>query len=336
MKKIERVRAALAGEPLDRPPYAFWTHLPGIDLDPQQLAEETARFQARYQLDFVKSMPNGFYCVEDWGAEIDYSGIARGGVAEVVRTAVTLPEDWTRLERVSVHTGAYARELEHLERLVRLLGPEVPVLATVFSPLTSAAKLSRDAHRPHLAQAPAAVTAGLATITEVTCAFVAEAMARGCAGMFFALQDATPSAFSEADYRRYGEPYDRRVLQAAKDAGGWFNVLHMHGEDIMFELLRDYDVTALNWHIGETPPAILDYRRSGGTRPIVGGLQRAHLTRRDRAAIAADIRRAMTETDERGILLAPACVIRHPVDDATLEWTAGVIRDYRPGASAPA
>lgn len=325
MNKMQRVRAALACEPLDRPPYAFWTHLPGIDLDPRRLAEETAAFQARFDLDFVKSMPNGFYCVEDWGTRIDYSGIAHGGVAKVARAAVNMPDDWRGLARLSMQDGAYARELDHLEQLVRLVGPDVPVLATVFSPLTSAGKLSNEVHRRHLAEAPDAVMAGLEVITETTCQFVRAATARGCAGMFFALQDAT-QAFSEAAYRRYGEPYDRRVMQAAKDAGAWFNVLHMHGEDILFDLLRDYDITALNWHVGETPPAIAAYRANGGARPIVGGLQRGHLTNRDHAAIGADIRRALDESSGRGILLAPACVIRHPVDDATLAWTARLIR----------
>jgi len=67
VNNLERVEAALRREAVDRPPYGFWTHLPGIDLDPQRLAEETAAFAARYDLDFVKSMPNGLYCVEDWG-----------------------------------------------------------------------------------------------------------------------------------------------------------------------------------------------------------------------------------------------------------------------------
>jgi hypothetical protein len=34
----------------------------------------------------------------------------------------------------------------------------------------------------------------------------------------------------------------------------------------------------------------------------------------------------MRETQGHGLLLAPACVIRHPVDDATLRWTAGRIK----------
>jgi uroporphyrinogen decarboxylase len=329
MNKSERVRAALRGEALDRPPFSFWTHLPGIDLDWQRIAEETAAFQARYDLDFVKSMPNGFYCVEDWGAVLDFSGIAAGGVGQVVASPIASLDDWAKLERVSVFEGAYGRELRHLERLRALVDPDVPILATVFSPLTIAGKLARDLHRSHLREAPELVHAGLARIAETTCDFVREAMARGCAGMFFALQEAVRAAFGPDEYARHGEPYDRAVIAAASAAGGWFNVLHMHGDDVLFDQLARYDVTALNWHIGETPPSIADYRAAGGTRPIVGGLQRSHLTRRERDAVKADLERSLSESRGRGILVSPACVIRHPVDDAMLQWTAETVRSYR-------
>jgi uroporphyrinogen decarboxylase len=326
MHKLERVKAALNGFAVDRPPYSFWTHLPGIDLDPQRLAEETTAFQQRYDLDFVKAMSNGLYCVEDWGCVCDYSEIESGGVAKVVRPAVSTIADWSVIASLDVTRGSFGRELEHLARLVEGVGPSVPVLATVFSPLTIAGKLSNGVSRAHLANDADAVTHGLKAITDVTCAFTREALSRGCAGVFFAVQEATLSAYDEATYRRFGEPYDRAVLGAASAAGGWFNVVHLHGEDILFDVVRDYPVTALNWHIGETPPSIHDYRASGGTRPIVGGLQRGHITRMDRTAIAADIEKACNEDGGKGLLLAPACVIRHPVDEATLRWTAERIR----------
>jgi uroporphyrinogen decarboxylase len=324
MNSIERLRSALRGERPDRPPYGFWTHLPGIDLDPVRLVEETLGFAARYDLDFVKSMPNGLYCVEDWGCVADYSDIARGGVARVTRPAIETLADWRRLERVDVARGAFGRELDHLAQLTARAG--VPVLATVFSPLTIAGKLSNGAHRRHLAEDPDAVLAGLEVIAAVTCDFTRAAMERGCAGAFFATQEASHGAMDEASYRRYAVPHDAQVLAAARAAGGWFNVLHMHGDDVMFDVLSVYDVTALNWHIGETPPSIADYRAAGGTRPIVGGLQRGHLTSRDLPAVRADIDRAMRETQGRGIVIAPACVIRHPVDEATLQATVSIIR----------
>lgn len=325
MNKLERVLAALRGEATDRPPYGFWTHLPGIDLDPEQLASATAAFCRRYDQDFVKSMPNGLYCVEDWGAVCDYREIERGGIAKVVEPAVRSPADWAALAPVDVHRGSFGRELDHLRRLVALVRP-VPVLATVFSPLTIAAKLSNGAHREHLATDPQRLHRGLETVTEVTCAFARAAIEAGCAGVFFAVQDATMAMLDESAYRSFGEPYDRRVLAAAKSAGAWFDVLHMHGENVMFELLSAYDVAALNWHIGETPPSIAAYRASGGDRPILGGLQRGHLTRSDMPAIRADIDLALAQTGGRGLLLAPACVIRHPVDEATLLETAATIK----------
>ena len=44
MTKAERIRAALRGERPDRVPYALWSHFPGIDMDPEKLAEESWSF----------------------------------------------------------------------------------------------------------------------------------------------------------------------------------------------------------------------------------------------------------------------------------------------------
>ena len=253
MKKSDRIHAALRGEKTDRVPFGFWTHRPDIDFEPDKIADATAEFATRLDLDFVKSMPNGFYCVEDWGCALDFSDVARGGTGHVTRAAVREPDDWRQLAVTPPTQGALAREIRHLSLLVKRVGLNVPVLATVFSPMTIANKLSNGAHRKHLDLDPQAIATGLEVITEVTCAFTRAAIAAGCAGIFFATQDATFQAFDAASYPRYAEPYDHRVLNAAREAGGWFNALHMHGDDILFDTLRDYPVDALNWHIGETP-----------------------------------------------------------------------------------
>ena len=106
--------------------------------------------------------------VEDWGGVCDYSDIPRGGVARIVQPAVAALEDWRRLEPLELTAGSLRRELDHFARVVELLGPMVPVLATVFSPLTIAAKLSNGAHREHLARDAAAVARGLEVVTAVT------------------------------------------------------------------------------------------------------------------------------------------------------------------------
>jgi uroporphyrinogen decarboxylase len=318
MKKSDRIRAALRSEKPDRVPFAFWTHRPDIDLEPDKLAVATAEFARKLDLDFVKSMPNGFYCVEDWGCGIDWSEIAGGGAGFVTRPAVSTPADWRKLAVLDVHAGALARELRYLSLLVRELGPDVPVLATVFSPMTIANKLSNGAHRRHLDTHADDVAAGLNVITQVTCEFTRAAIAVGCAGIFFATQDATFQLFEATTYRRHAEADDHRVLYAARDAGGWFNALHMHGDDILFDALRDYPVDALNWHIGETPPSIADYRSSKGGRCVLGGLQRGFITQRNLDAVMRDVDTTLAHTGGRGIIISPACVIRHPVDEQLL------------------
>lgn len=317
MNRHERVRAALKGEPLDRLPYAFWTHFPLTDLDPDALAEATIEFARDLDLDFVKTMPNGQFCTEDWGAVSDFSEVAKGGVAKVVKTAVSAPEDWEKIGVLDVHTGAFGRELRHLKMVCASLAAERPILATAFSPLTIAQKLAGSAYRRHLVSHPDQMAQALANIARTMADFVAAAIDVGCCGVFFATQESSTQCVSADTYRRFGIPHDQVVLAAAQR--GWFNVIHMHGEDVMFDLLKDYPVNALNWHIGETEPLLADYAATPGRKPVVGGLRRMALTDGDLDAIRSDIASALAATGGRGLLLGPACVIRHPVDRDVLK-----------------
>ena len=243
MHHYERVRAALRCEPVDHPPYGFWTHFPLTDLDPAALAHETIRFARELDLDFVKTMPNGQFCTEDWGTVSDFSEIAQGGVAKILKAAIESPEDWLRIGRLDVRTGAFGRELEHLRRVCDALSNERPVLATAFSPITIAQKLAGSAYRQHLESHPELVKTALANIAATLADFVEAALDIGCCGIFFATQESSTRVISEANYREFGVPYDEVVIESAQT--GWFNVIHMHGEDVMFELLKDYSVTAL-------------------------------------------------------------------------------------------
>lgn len=324
MNKHERVRAALRGEPVDRLPYAFWTHFPLTDLDPDELSAATIDFVRDLDLDFVKTMPNGQFCTEDWGAVSDFSEVARGGVAKVVKTAVSAPQDWLKIGVPDVTKGAFGRELLHLEKVCSALSGEHPILATAFSPLTIAQKLAGSVYREHLASHPEWVAQGLANIAATMADFVGAALDIGCCGIFFATQESSTRCVDEDTYRRFGVPHDQRVLAAARK--GWFNVIHMHGEDVMFDLLRDYPVTALNWHIGETEPRLADYAAVPGRKPVVGGLRRMALTEGDMAAVRADIADAVAATRGRGLLLGPACVIRHPVDRGVLKTVGEEIK----------
>lgn len=319
MNKRERIYAAVNLQKADRLPYSFWSHLPGIDLDATKLAEATYQFYKKYDLDFIKTMNNGMYPIEDFGCKIDYSEIAQGGVAKIVSTPVQSPKDWDKLSPCSITEGSLARELDSLKQLLAKVKTEhVPVAFTAFSPITIADKLCGKKVLEHIQQGHGdKVKHALDIIAETTANVAREAIALGCDGIFFASQMSSYDVMSPELYLEYGKPYDLQVLQAAK--GGWMNTIHAHGNNVMFELLSDYPVSVFNWHAWETLPAMDEAKKLTG-KCLMGGLNRTDITNCNRNAIRNQIYSAYQLTDGCGLILTPGCVIRYPLNDAMLAY----------------
>lgn len=318
MTKKERIRAAIAGNKVDHIPYSLWSHMPGIDLDPILNAEKTYEFYKTYDVDFIKTMNNGMYSIEDFGCEVDYSEIQSGGVAKITRTPIHSPEDWNRIAEVSIEEGALWREQEYLRLLLeKVKGEEVPVLFTVFSPITTANKLCggkvlkyiRDGHGELVHRA-------LEEITKTTCCLTARVTEMGADGVFLASQMSSYAVTDEELYREYGMPYDKKVLEASS---GWCNVLHAHGEDIMFNLLKDYPVQVFNWHAWQTLPTV-EEAACYTDKCLMGGIERMDITNHKRNQLRSEIFNTIKATGGRGLILTPGCVIRYPLDDEMLSF----------------
>src|SRR6266508_3780948 len=143
MTKRERVMAALTRQPVDRPPVSFWRHAPDVDHRARGLADAMLAWQRRWNLDFIKVMSSGVYCVEDWGCKVAYTG-SPNGAKQCTEHAVKTAADWARIKPLDPGAGALGRELEALRLIVAEKTEDVPVLHTVFSPLTIARKLAGD------------------------------------------------------------------------------------------------------------------------------------------------------------------------------------------------
>ncbi|MCI8304127.1 MAG: uroporphyrinogen decarboxylase [Lawsonibacter sp.] len=318
MTKKERILAAIRGEKPDKMPYSFWSHMPGTDLDPEAIAQKTYEFYQRYDFDFVKTMNNGMYAIEDFGCTVDYSEIVKGGVAKVVSTPVAAPEDWYKLKVCPCDQGSNARELRHLSLVLEKLGGEVPVIFTVFSPITIADKICGGRLMSFINEGHGQqVKAALEVITQTTAQLAAEAIRLGADGVFFASQMSTYDKCTTEQYLEYGKPYDLQVLAAAKD--GWMNTIHCHGSNIMFQVLKDYPVQIFNWHVWETLPD-LDEAFALTGKCLMGGLNRTDITNRNFGAVQNQIYRCFKQMGGRHQILTPGCVIRYPLDDEMLRF----------------
>ncbi len=306
MTKRERLEATVAGHLVDRPAVALWRHWPGDDQRAEDLARATVDFQRTYDFDFIKCMPNSNYCIADWGAESHWVGNEEG-TREWGRPVIQHPEDWTCLPLLDPYRGMLGEHRQALELIGKAVGEEVPFIQTIFNPLAQAKNLAGERLLVHLRQHPDAVKAGLEMITESTIHFIEAARATGLAGIFLALQHATYDLLSEAEYHEFGCPYDLRILAAAE--GLWLNVLHLHGDHVMFDLVADYPVQAINWHDRETPPSLREAQvRFPGA--LIGGLHRLEtMLRGTPENVRAEVGGAIEDTRGRRLIVGTGCVM---------------------------
>src|SRR5262245_43299581 len=108
----------------------------------------------------------------------------------------------------------------------------LPHASTVFSPLSLARKLSGERLGYDLKENPRAVTDALEAITETILAFAEACFREGAEGIFYSVQAASTDVHPEEEYRRFGEPYDRRILEAVRPKSK-LTILHCHGEHLM-------------------------------------------------------------------------------------------------------
>ncbi|MBI3976228.1 MAG: uroporphyrinogen decarboxylase, partial [Armatimonadetes bacterium] len=109
---------------------------------------------------------------------------------------------------------------------------------------------------------------------------------------------------------------DLQVLDAAALAE--FRLLHVHGRSIMFDLVTDYPVDAINWHDRRTPPSLAEARqRFSGC--LAGGLdETGTLAAATPEECAAQVRDAVAQTGGQRLIVAAGCVTLIDTPDANL------------------
>jgi uroporphyrinogen decarboxylase len=310
MTPEERVRAAIAGEAVDRAPFGMWGHDYEREWDATGLADATVELANEFEFDFVKINPRFTYFVEDWGGTFDRSA----GRPSPKTWPVNSPADFRKLGPLDTTSGALRQQMDALDQVRARLRPGVPFIQTIFSPLSIARNLvGEDAERllEFIAEDPDSVEAGLDTITEVYAAYARECLEHGAAGIFFATtRMASYDLLTAAQYERWGRPYDLHLLDAVGDA--WFNVVHVCQDNNMLELdlVADYPAAAFSWAAtSPTNRGLAEGRQMTG-RAVLGGIsEKTTLVSGTPDEVRAEVVAALETTGGRGILIGPGCSI---------------------------
>lgn len=327
MTKWERVAAALDGDEVDHPPISLWSHFPNKDQTAEDLANSTVAWQNKLDLDFIKLMPPGDYACIDWGLTSEYQG-APGGTRETTHYPIRTVEDWKKIGPVPVTSGFNAEVIAACGLVRKALGDDVPVLQTIFSPLTIANKLSDGRVIEHLRTHPEAVHAALEAIRDVTVEVTRASLAGGADGVFFASQCATSDLVTEAEYAEFGVRYDQPVLDAIRDGGSRFTMIHIHGENTYFDLLAGYEGHAVNWHDRLVGPSIAEVAAKYPGKAMVAGIDEHGIATMSDAEVEVQVQDAREAAGDRLLLIGPGCVVLVATPEARL---ASAVRSSRRG-----
>ena len=329
MTKRERVTAALRGATVDRVPLAFWLHNFATENSAKGLADETLRLLRRFDWDFLKPQSRAQCFAEMWGLTYAASG-ERAQPFTVTHAPVADAGDLARLRPADPQTGALGEQLEALRLIRAAVGPDVPIIWTIFAPMMVLPMLCRGGRDQALAlarSAPRETEHALGVMTDTLADYARACLDAGADGLFYATNVATRSLMTAAECRRWQRPWDLRVLEAV--AGAPFNLLHVCGTGILFEEFADYPVTAFSWATVPGNPG-LDAVHVRTGRAVVGGLPaKPEIASMTADALVARTRRAVEEMSGRWLLLGPDCSINPDTPEPLLDAVGNAVRAGR-------
>ena len=303
----------------DRPPVGAWGHTYREEWSPEELAGITVERARRFGWDYVKFQPRASSFAEAFGSVYHPSGHRLRGPI-LIRPAVPNLEAWSSV--AVANRKALDDQVDSIRLVARELGPDVPVIQTVFSPVTVGGYLvgkSQSRVVRELRKHPDMVGPALERIAEALVDFTRRSVRAGAAGIFYAISGyAGRKVMPEDVYRDLVLPYDQAVLNALP-AKAWFNAVHLCGSNLNFGLARDLPGQAVSWSIhNQGNPSLTEGQKIAG-RAVMGGLsQRATLVYGPPARIRSEVSRAVKETDGRGLIVAPGCSVPPRVRETNL------------------
>jgi uroporphyrinogen decarboxylase len=302
----ERLQACLKGKTIDRPPIALWRHFPVDDQTPEALAAATLNFQKMYDFDLVKVTPASSFCIKDWGVEDEWVGDTEG-TRRYTKRVINDPRDWEKLTALEPTAQHLEGQLACLRLIRKELTQDTPVIQTIFSPLAQAKHLAdEETLISHLRLYPEAVMKGLTTIATTTKRFIEAALEIGIDGIFYAVQHAQASMLTLQEYETFGLTYDLDILQPAESL--WYNMLHLHGKDVYFDLVIQYKFHIVNWHDRETYPTLKEAQNIF-TGVICGGLRQDTLVYGNQEQVRDEAQDALKQTVGQRFILGTGCVV---------------------------
>jgi uroporphyrinogen decarboxylase len=308
LTKLERVRYALQGAAVDRPPISFWAHNFARENSPEELAAETVEVFRRYDWDFIKIQCRASAFAEMWG--VRYRPSTQQAVPpELLEWPIHAVEDLQTLAPADPLTGALGEQLEALDMIRRAVKQDTPILHTVFAPSMVLSYLVNGVENMlyYVRNHPEETHAALAILQDTLAGYAQACIEQGADGIFYAIKAAGADQMSYEEYLTFGLPYDRPVLEAAAD--GWVNMLHLCGDNIYFDVAEALPTPLISWQVGAGNPTLSE-GRTLANRAVIGGVSpKPQIRTMSPLQVSQEVRAALDETRGERMMIGPGCSI---------------------------
>lgn len=330
MNKKQRLQAALRGEVPDRVPASIWLHNFAQEHSAQALFAQTVRLAERFDLDLVKPQMRPHCFGQMWGQEFTRSMRADEWPV-VTRHALRDDADLAQIGPRDGRTGALGEQVEAIRLLRSEFGPDVPMVATVFSPMMNLTLMHAGGAAAALQlqrSAPQALQRAFDCMTDTLSQFAAACLDAGADGIFYATQAINHGQTTRQEWERFQQPCDARILAAAKD--GWANILHICGPAIEAAWFQDYPAPLVSWATTPPNPDIPAMRARTGRTVLAGMPGKPAFAQMTPEALRAHVSASLEATGGVGHVLGPDCSINPGTPDALIDAVFEAARAFRP------
>lgn len=307
MNKRELFHAAVRGDALERPPVTAWVHFLSDHLTGEETARLHLRFLEAYDWDLLKVMNDYRYPVP-FGVQT-YED----------------PESIRAFKPRGLDEPAFAEQLKCLSALRAALGPDVPLVDTMFDPYQQMLRNVGFAETPNLWKHRKDTLQALEVVAGTIVRYIKALRAQGVDALFLsingAIRDGFPRGSTREVYEIFQRPFDLELLRAAE---GMVRILHVHGAGLELERVLDYpcEVMSLSDRLAGNPS--LAELRKRTDKCLMGGIDETRIQERTLPALAQEVDDARAQAGGRSFMLAPGCTVPSFTPRRTLRF----LREY--------
>ncbi len=306
----DRLRAVVRHESPDRPPITAWRHFPAFEDSAEGLARVHLAFQMRFDYDLLMFTPPFAYTAVPWGFEPGADFDEYGRPTHSQKPFAPL-QRWPVLSTAGVREGALGEVLKSLKLTVRNLPGEVPILLTVYGPLTTAYFLRGEAIAGDVGadgELDRDFEEALGTIDSSLREFCCAALDI-VDGLYFISYFAAADILGDSETALEMMRLDLSTVRHFSGADRLL-ALHLHGNDIFFDEVLDQPLDVLNWHDRWVKPSLRDARIKSDL-VLMGGMNEADTIHRETpSAVRLQVEDAVSQVDGRGLIVAPGGPIK--------------------------